>query len=483
MKTGPIASSVRLAEELKSPPDPFGAFMRLKRYPYAFFLDSSLAGGRLGQHSFVGCDPFLVFRFKDGFVSLEWANGREESFRADPFEALKEILGRFRADPSGPEVPFASGAVGYLSYDLKDHIEDLPKGPPDDIGIPDMMFGLYASSVSYDSLTGKCRISASGFGPDADGLARSRLSELKGRLRGAPVEGGCSGMPAVDGLESNYSRLEYMKMVRLAKEYIRKGDIYQVNLSQRFSARLGSAPEDLYRRLRELSPAPFASYLDFGDAQILSSSPERFLRKSGDGIETRPIKGTRPRGSDSRSDEAMEKELAASAKDMAEHVMIVDLERNDLGRVSRYGTVAPVESAVVEKYANVFHLVSTVSGTVRPGVDAVDCLRAAFPGGSITGAPKIRAMEIIGELENVRRSVYTGAIGYIGFDGNMDTSIVIRTFVIKGGRVYFQVGGGIVADSDPEAEYRETLDKAEGLMRALGVGRHEQSMDKQPAMR
>jgi para-aminobenzoate synthetase component 1 len=222
-------------------------------------------------------------------------------------------------------------------------------------------------------------------------------------------------------------------------------------------------------RLRHFSPAPFSAYLGFGDLAIVSSSPERFLLKDGSYIETRPIKGTRPRGSDSFEDAMLEKELKESAKDRAEHIMIVDLERNDLGRICEYGTVRPRELFVLERYSTVFHLVSTVCGRLKEGVDPVDCLLATFPGGSITGAPKIRSMEIIEELEPVKRSVYTGALGYISFDGDMDTSIVIRTFVAKGGKAYFQVGGGIVADSDPEKEYDETLVKAKGMMQALGV--------------
>ncbi len=293
----------------------------------------------------------------------------------------------------------------------------------------------------------------------------------------AVYEDSPAGDISCGSLKSNFSKHSYIDAVKMAKEYIRKGDIYQVNISQRFKARLFGDPFDLYARLRRCSPAPFASYLNFDDVAVLSSSPERFLLKRGDYIETRPIKGTRPRGASPSLDEALETELKHSAKDMAEHIMIVDLERNDLGRICEYGSVRPTESAVIEKYANVSHLVSTVAGTLKKGMDPVDCLIASFPGGSITGAPKIRSMEIIDELESVKRSVYTGAIGYIGFDGNMDTSIVIRTFIAKGEEIYFQVGGGIVADSDPEKEYEETLHKAAGLLQALGIGKIQKNRD------
>jgi para-aminobenzoate synthetase component 1 len=458
-----------IIEEISSPPDPFTAFRNLRRRRYAFFLDSSCPSARLGRYSFIGCDPFLVLRFKAGMLSVGRPGTRAGSRRADPFKALGELMRPFMSCRRAGTIPFGGGAVGYFSYDLKDYVERLPQSLPDDIGVPDMMLGLYDAVIAYDHLASRCYISARGLPSGSAAAARRKVGELKeGIFRPCPGIA-AQGRSASPRVESNYSYPEYVRMVREAKEYIRKGDIYQVNLSQRFSVRLNTSCVELYGRLRRLSPAPFAAYLDFGDVTVLSSSPERFLAKRGSRIETRPIKGTRPRGADRESDLVMERELAASPKDRAEHVMIVDLERNDLGRVSEYGSVAPTESSVIEKYANVFHMVSTVSGRLRRGVTAVDCLRAAFPGGSITGAPKIRSMEIIDSLENVRRSVYTGAIGYIGFDGDMDTSIAIRTFVVKGGRAWFHVGGGIVADSDPDGEYAETLDKAEGMFRALGV--------------
>jgi para-aminobenzoate synthetase component 1 len=361
------------------------------------------------------------------------------------------------------------GAVGYFSYDMKSFIEDLPDEAKDDLSIPDCILGFYSEAVIYDNLRREAYVAGYDL-PDADpAAARLRLRDLKARL-GAPASG---AMPEfkrrAHRLKSNFSRAAYIRAVEKAKGYIKRGDIYQVNLSQRFECELDTGALELYARLRTVSPAPFAAYLDFGDVSILSSSPERFIAKSGDRIETRPIKGTRPRGDDESSDSALAGELEASAKDRAEHVMIVDLERNDLGRICEYGSVKVAESYTIEKYANVFHAVSTVEGKLKKGVGPVECLRAAFPGGSITGAPKIRSMEIIDELENVRRSVYTGSLGYITFDGDMDTSIVIRTFILKGPKAYFQVGGGIVADSDPGEEYEETLHKARGLMDALGV--------------
>jgi len=416
----------------------------------------------------MGCDPFLVFRSKGDSVKLEYSDGRKEELRANPFLELKKLLKKYELAGDSKDIPFTGGAVGYLSYDLKGFIEELPDSAKDDLKLPGSAFGFYDSVVIYDNLKKRCYISNLGISGKSSRELKDAIARASGR--DADHDDDPAGRISYRDLRSNFSKRSYGAAVRRAKAYIAKGDIYQVNISQRFQARLSGDPFDLYVRLRTCSPAPFAAYLNFDDAVILSSSPERFLLKRGDYVETRPIKGTRPREpKDARRDEALEAELRDSAKDMAEHIMIVDLERNDLGRICVYGSVRPTESAIIERYANVFHLVSTVSGTLKPGTDPVDCLTAAFPGGSITGAPKIRSMEIIDELEDVKRSVYTGAIGYISFDGNMDTSIVIRTFIMKGKKLYFQVGGGIVADSSPEKEYEETIHKAAGLMQALNV--------------
>ncbi|MDD5496279.1 MAG: aminodeoxychorismate synthase component I [Candidatus Omnitrophica bacterium] len=419
---------------------PHMLFTEMKDRPYSFFLDSAAGSSNLCVNSFMGSDPFLIFKSKHDLITLEWADGRKENIRSNPFSVLKELFGRFSKDRTEEMMPFASGGVGYFAYDMKDFIETLPDIAKDDIGIPDCIIGF------YDKVT-RC------------GASVSRDSRQPEKM----------GKPSYSGLRSNFSKTEYMKTVEKAKEYIRKGDIYQVNLSQRFEADLNMEPYDLYLRLRETSPAPFSSYLNFGDVTVISSSPERFLMKKGPYVETRPIKGTRPRSADPLMDEFNERELLASYKDRAEHIMIVDLERNDLGRICEYGSVRPAEFITLEKYSTVFHLVSTVSGRLKEGIGPIDCLLSAFPGGSITGAPKIRSMQIIEELEPVKRSLYTGAIGYISFDGDMDTSIAIRTMIVKGGKIYFQVGGGIVFDSDPEKEYYETLDKAKGIMDALEI--------------
>lgn len=462
-----------IIEEVKDPPPPEALFKTLKTRPYSFYLDSANGREKLARFSFLGCEPFLVFKSKRDSIVLKWGDGKIETLTSDPFLALKNIINKFNILSEDKDIPFTSGGVGYFAYDLKDFVEDLPDTAADDMNLPDCIFAFYDTVAIYDKLKGKAYIASSGL-PQVEPSknnhrAKARLREFRNKVFDERGEETFSPIFHPVHLRSNFSKPSYIKAIEKAKNYIKKGDIYQVNLSQRFEADLNIEPAELYSRLRSFSPAPFSAYLDFGEAVILSSSPERFLLKRGDYIETRPIKGTRPRGADRLSDALLENELLRSRKDRAEHVMIVDLERNDLGRICEYGTVSPSEFVILEKYSTVFHLVSTVSGKLKSGVDSIDCLLACFPGGSITGAPKIRAMEIIEELEPVKRSIYTGAIGYISFDGNMDTSIVIRTFVIKNGRVYFSVGGGIVADSDPEREYEETLDKAKGLMQALGV--------------
>jgi para-aminobenzoate synthetase component I len=464
-----------IIHEIKKSKSPVDIFRALKDLPYSFFLDSSASDEKLGRYSFIGCEPFLVFKSKGGSITLDWQNGKKENFCTNPFTALKTLFDKYHVHGNSP-IPFTSGGVGYFSYDLKHFTEKLPDISKDDLGLPDCIMAFYDAVIIYDNLKKKTYIASSGL-PETEfdkmlyrrGRRIDHFLHKLSQNSPAQTRSSASDSPA---LKSNFTKDSYIKAIERAKEYIRRGDIYQVNLSQRFEARIDENPFDIYERLRKISPAPFAAYLDFDDVVILSSSPERFLLKREGRIETRPIKGTRPRGKNPFADYELAKELLASPKDRAEHIMIVDLERNDLGRISEYGSVKVEESVILEKYSTVFHLVSTVAGKPRKDVDPVDALLATFPGGSITGAPKIRSMEIIEELEPVKRSVYTGAIGYISFDGNMDTSIVIRTFLVKGDKIYFQVGGGIVADSDPKKEYEETIDKARGLMSSLGIAEH-----------
>jgi len=353
-------------------------------------------------------------------------------------------------------------------------IERLPATAVDDLQLPECYLAFYDAAIAIDHLSGKTYLIATGF-PELEERKRIKkagetLKYLRSVLSNIGQVNEESALDYIDEgtvLKSNFTHEKYLRAVAMAREYICAGDIFQVNLSQRFEADLSVPPYELYQRLRRINPAPFASYLNFDDVSIVGASPERFLKVSGDWVETRPVKGTRPRGKTKAEDKALAQELLSSVKDRAENIMIVDLERNDIGRVCRYGTVRVTETAILETFPTVFHLTSTVVGRLSPGKGRVDLLKATFPGGSITGAPKVRAMEIIDELEPTRRSVYTGAIGYLSFDGGMDLNIVIRTILVKNGKAYFQVGGGIVYDSEPEAEYQETLDKGKALIQAL----------------
>lgn len=477
-----------LIEELSIPLTPLEAFELIKDRPYSFFLDSGMDPQRLGRYSFLGADPFLVMSSRATEIAVTCGE-RKEIQHGNPFDLLGNLLQRYRLDHCPAPVPFVGGAVGYFSYDLCHFIEQLPATAVDDLKLPESYFGCYDTILAFDHLAKKEYLISTGF-PETDESrrlkrARIRAEEMKGWLEAnlAAVtsrsedrrhENYCDISNVNDvqqdeeiRLRSNFSPEEYIKAVQDVREYIAAGDVFQVNLSQRFEADLRTPPHELYKRLRMVNPAPFASYLNFPEVTIVSASPERFLKVQGDLVETRPIKGTRPRGRETAEDERLAQELMHSAKDRAENVMIVDLERNDLGRVCRYGTVKVTELAILETFPTVFHLTSTIVGRLRRGKTNIDLLKATFPGGSITGAPKVRAMEIIDELEPTRRSVYTGSIGYLGFDDDMDISIVIRTFLIKGTKAYFQVGGGIIYDSDPEAEYAETLDKARALVKAL----------------
>ena len=463
-------------------------FELVKNEPYSFFLDSGMDSPRLGRYSFLGSEPFLIMNSRGSEITL--VRGRKQEVQhGNPFDAMGNLLDTYKLDHCPSPVPFLGGAVGYFSYDLCHFIEHLPSTSKDDLQLPESYFVFYDTVVAFDHLEGKVYLVATGFPEMEEGRrlrrARMRLEEVKSRLCSShsviareakqsrdrdclvPVAPRNDGQNGEITLKSNFTPEGYMKAVSTVREYIAAGDVFQVNLSQRFEADLGIPPYELYKRLRAINPAPFASYLSLPDLVVVSASPERFLKVQSDQVETRPIKGTRPRGKDSVEDERLARELIHSAKDHAENLMIVDLERNDLGRVCRYGTVKVTEMAILETFPTVFHLTSTVIGRLRRGKSNIDLLKASFPGGSITGAPKVRAMEIIDELEPTRRSIYTGSIGYLSFDEDMDVNIVIRTFLIKEGKAYFQAGGGIIYDSDPEAEYVETLDKARALIRAL----------------
>ena len=445
--------------------DPVDLFAVVAGDPYAVLLDGADARGR---HSFIGLEPFRVLGARDGEATIDGV-----PVPGDPFAVLRAELTRHPTAAVPGVGPFSGGAVGYLGYELARHLEDVPLAPTDPHDFPEMQMLLCDVVVALDHAERRAFVVSSGH-PEADPSARraraaERLDHVARRLEGVVPLGPPAAPAAPPRIASDVTRGAYETAVRRVIDYILAGDVFQANISQRFVAEMpaGLGPLDLFRRLQAGNPARHSAYLKLDDVVIASSSPERFLRLEGDRVETRPIKGTRPRGVSPADDEALAAELAASEKDRAENVMIVDLLRNDLSRVCRDGSVEVPELCAVERFATVMHLVSTVTGRLRPGMTAVDLLAACFPGGSITGAPKIRAMQIIAELEATRRGPYCGAIGYLGFDGALDTSIVIRTFAIRGRRVTFQAGGGVVADSDPAAEYEESLAKARALVTAL----------------
>ena len=450
-------------------------FRLLADEPYSFFLDSGMDAARLGRYSFVGSQPFLIFRSKGTNLQLDWRD-RVEQRSGNPFDALREILNRFQSLPLPADLPFIGG-VGYLGYPLRCFIEELPTTTHDDLKLPDCYFVFYDAIVAFDHLSNQVYLCRSDAGESYTNRHQQQVQKLRSILQS---ETHCSqhrcGVFRCDfshftkyPIRSNFSKTDYLSTVQRAKAYIASGDIYQVNLSQRLSTSTDLPPAELYARLRQLSPVPYGAYLHCGDFHVLSASPERFLHFSPSSrtVETRPIKGTRPRGLTPELDRKLAVELLHSEKDLAELLMIVDLERNDLGRVCEIASIHVPERIALESYSNIHHLVGTIKGTLRRDADRIDLLKSCFPGGSITGAPKIRAMELIDELESTNRGVYTGAIGYFGFDGTMDLNIAIRTCILKEGRAYFHVGGGIVADSEPEAEYQETLDKASSWMAVL----------------
>lgn len=443
-----------MIREISTSLNSFEIYTLFKDDKYSFILDSAMGEKKLGRYSFVSSNPFKILKYKDSEVN--------------PLEKLRAELGKYKIK-NDTQLPFIGGAVGYLSYDLGNYIEKLPKSVVDDIKSPDLYFGLYDWVIVIDHLMNKTFIAT----PEINVRDEEQMVEDVCKIINDAQNNGLDRLcyeqktfPKVK-LESNFKKKEYINAIEKIRNYIKNGDIYQANMTQRFHGKVSMSSFELYRDLRRISPAPFGAFLNFEDVHILSNSPERFIKVSDDFIQTRPIKGTRPRGKNEEEDLLLKDELSNSEKDKAELLMIVDLERNDIGRVSKIGTVKVPELFKLEEYSNVHHLVSTVIGEIDKDKDIVDVINATFPGGSITGAPKIRAMEIIDELEPTARNVYTGSVGYIGFDSNVDFNIAIRTIIKKEDDVFFQVGGGITWDSNPEDEYEETLHKAKSIMNAI----------------
>ncbi|MEA3489865.1 MAG: aminodeoxychorismate synthase component I [Candidatus Omnitrophota bacterium] len=464
IKPSPILEKVRCG---LSPEEVYAHFARI---PETSLLNSSLETDA-GRYSFLGIEPFLVLSGINNETGIHF-NGYTFRKNGDPFECLRTVLAPYRTF-NKTELPFISGGIGYFSYDLKNVLEDLPRKAKNDLNIPEIYFVLYRAIIIFDrSDPGHVLISALDMDHSSYKKASVLINEIKKALRSSPPVPGpdrpASGYePSRPRFESNFTKAGYIRAIEKALEHIRAGDIYQACLSQRFKTEWPLTPYELYFKLNSINPAPFSAYLNFGDAPVISSSPELFLRRRGNSVETRPMKGTRPRGSTPEEDIMFKKELEKSRKDISELLMIVDLERNDLGKISVPGSVKVVEHRRIEPYPAVFQTIAVIKAEPVSGIDNIDIIKAAFPGGSISGCPKIRAMEILDELEPTARNVYTGAIGYISFHDTMDLNIAIRTMIVKGKDIYFQAGGGIVADSDPESEYEETLVKARALMESL----------------
>jgi anthranilate synthase component I len=474
----PVAAEV--AADLETP---VSAYLKIARGDYSFLFESVQGGEKWGRYTFLGSEPSTVVRARDGKVEIVRPGRAVEARKvADQFDELRRELKRFRA-PELPEMPrFFGGAVGFLAYDIVRCFEPrIPAGARDDLGTPDLYLMFTDTVLVFDNVRQTLKIVANvpieefATTHTAYLSAREKIDQMTERLRHeVPLPRLESPSPLGEDephISSNQTREGYMAMVQAAKEYVAAGDVIQVVPSQRFEARLEVHPFNLYRSLRMINPSPYMFYLRLGDHTLAGASPETMVRVEGRRITLRPIAGTRRRGTSEAEDQSLERELLADPKERAEHVMLVDLGRNDVGRVARVGSVKVTELMTVERYSHVMHIVSNITGELRDGCDAFDAFAATFPQGTVSGAPKIRAMEIIDELEPVRRGVYAGAVGYFSYTGNTDTAITLRTLLVKDGRVYIQAGGGVVADSDPASEYEESCNKARAMIRALSAAR------------
>jgi len=463
---------------------PVSAFMKIDTGGDAFLLESVEHGEKWGRYSFLGVNPRMILRSKGDEVEI-LGPGNERRCERGPLKVLKDICGRFKAATVEGVPGFFGGAIGYIGYDVVRHIERLPSKADDDLGLDDIYLIFTDTLLVFDNVEHKIMVIANAVieeGADIEALyenSKAKIEALVETLRTGSVEGGlesATGDGAVDGkgraaITSNFERDSYLKAVERIKEYIKSGDVIQTVLSQRFSTPLSTSPFDIYRALRVVNPSPYMFFLRLGDLHIVGSSPEILVRVENGDVNVKPIAGTRKRGRDEAEDRALETELLSDPKELAEHIMLVDLGRNDIGRVSEPGTVEVSELMNVERYSHVMHIVTDVHGSMSEGLGALDAFSACFPAGTLTGAPKIRAMEIIDELEPCRRGVYGGSVGYLGYSGNLDMCIAIRTMIIKDDVVYIQAGAGIVADSRADKEFEETENKARGLVKAVEMAK------------
>lgn len=461
---------------------PVGAHLRLARKAkYSFLLENVEGGENISRYTFTGANPEEVFRARGRICTLETRGGCVE-FDENPIEQLRRLTARYRPVRVPGLPPLIAGAIGYFAYDMVRLIERIPATGADELGLDDCVMMFYLGLVVFDHVRHRVWVIRNVF-TDGPGTLRAKYEaavreiERTRRILEGPLPP--QRRPRRSGrlrMKSNFTKVRYLAAVRKAKSYIRAGDIYQVVPSQRFSARTTADPFEIYRALRVINPSPYMYFLRLGDVSVVGSSPEMLVKIQGRDAFYRPIAGTLPRGRNEKEDREFEAKLQADPKERAEHIMLVDLGRNDLGRVSEYGSVKVDRLMFVERYSHVMHLVSSLRGTLRADVDVFDALMACFPAGTLSGAPKVRAMEIIDELEPTRRGIYAGAILYLDFTGNLDSCIALRTLVAKNGHIYIQAGGGIVADSVPEREFQETLNKARAVISAVEVahsGRHD----------
>ncbi len=453
---------------------PLSAFRKIDNGKCSFLLESVEGGEKWGRYSFLGSSPAYLFRsrgekfeiVKDGEIFLK---GKEK----DPLRALEDFLGNYRPVLSDSLPRFFGGAVGYISYDVIRSFERMPELLPPDHDLYECHFMITDTLLAFDNLKQKVKVISNVFLDGQKSLkelyqeAQEKIARIITQLKDPTAPPPAQESFSLSPPRSNFNKEDFLKAVEKAKEYIKAGDAIQVVLSQRFSTEIHCQHFDIYRALRSINPSPYLFYLKMNDVVLLGASPEVMVRLEGRQIGLRPLAGTRKRGRDLEEDLAMEKDLLADEKEKAEHIMLVDLGRNDVGRVAEIGSVEVTELMGVERYSHVMHIVSNIQGSLAPGKNAFDVFRAAFPAGTVSGAPKIRAMQIIEELEPIRRGPYAGAVGYFGFSGNMDTSITIRSILIRDGKAYVQAGAGIVADSEPEKEYDETLNKAQAVFRAI----------------
>ena len=450
---------------------PLSIFLKLANRPGSYLLESVIGGERFGRYSIVGL-PARERLEVSGRRATLWRAGAvaEERDLDDPLAYVDTYLASFRAAPAGPALRFSGGLAGYFGYDTVRYIETRlgANAKPDPLGLPDIRLLLSEELAVVDNLSGKLHllVYADPAEPDAYARASARLQELRAGLRGRAELPGHDPEPALDAPRSNIGERAFYDAVARCKQLITDGDMMQVQISQRLTQRYPYSPVNLYRALRSINPSPYMFYFEFGDSQLVGASPEILVRREGDKVTLRPIAGTRKRGATPEKDQAMERELLADPKERAEHLMLIDLGRNDVGRIARTGSVKVTETMLVERYSHVMHMVSNVEGEVDSALTPMELLRATFPAGTVTGAPKVRSMEVIDELEPEKRGVYAGAAGYLGFNGNVDLAIAIRTGVVTKGQLHVQAAAGIVADSIPENEWRETQNKARAVLAA-----------------